>query len=158
MSVPRRAWIKGFLVAGLAVRTSNADEADPARAKLPTLWQGHAQDPRIRSLGGLPVGVYTDYESDATGAYTSLAGVRVRHAGDVPPGLRVVAVPAGDYLVFRSEGPVPQCVLGGWQAVWKYFADNPSARRAFGTDAELYGEGFVEVLISCAEFQATQFV
>jgi predicted transcriptional regulator YdeE len=151
MIVPNRQQIAEFCVAGVSVRTSNADEADPARAKLPALWQRFTEDPVIGSLGGPPVGVYTEYESDAAGMYTTLAGVRVVSAAGVPPGLRVLTVPAGEYLVFHSEGLVPECVFRGWQAVWDYFTENPKVRRTFRTDAELYGAGFVELLISCTE-------
>ncbi|HEY1380783.1 MAG TPA: GyrI-like domain-containing protein [Gemmataceae bacterium] len=150
MIVPVRRQVEGFVVAGVAARTCNADETDPARAKLPALWGRFAADPAVRSLGGPPVGVYTEYESDAAGMYTTVAGVRVAGAADAPSGLRVVTVPAGEYLVFRSEGAVPECVIRGWQAVWQYFAEHPSPGRAFRTDAELYGDGFVELLISCA--------
>jgi predicted transcriptional regulator YdeE len=99
-------------------------------------------------LGGPPVGVYMEYESDATGRYTCLAGVRIPSATAAPPGLRVVTIPAGEYLVFRSEGPVPESVFRGWQAIWKYFDDNPAEHRAFYVDVELYGEECVDLLIS----------
>jgi predicted transcriptional regulator YdeE len=151
MLVPSRKFVQAFRVAGLAERTTNAAEADPARAKLPGLWRRFGEDATIRSLGGPPVGVVTDYESDASGLYTSVAGVRVPDGAAVPDGLRAAVVPAGEYLVFRSEGPLPECVIRGWQAVWQYFAAGPRERRAFGTDAELYGDGFVELLISIAE-------
>jgi predicted transcriptional regulator YdeE len=151
MIVPSRRKFEAFWVAGLAERTSNVAEADPARAKLPALWSRWAADPAIRALGGPPVGVVTDYESDAAGLYTSLAGVRIGGADEAPLGLRVVTVPAGEYLVFRSEGPVPECAVRGWQAVWDYFSGDPGVRRAYRTDAELYDDGFVELLISIAE-------
>jgi predicted transcriptional regulator YdeE len=154
MIVPSRRRIEEFFVAGVCARTSNADEADPARAKLPALWRRYVDDPVIRSLGGPPVGVYTEYEDDAAGMYTTVAGVRITRAADAPPGLRVVTVPAGEFLVFRSEGAVPECVIRGWQAVWEYFADRSRPRRAFRTDAELYGDGFVDLLISCADAAA----
>ena len=148
MIVPERRRVEGFRVAGVASRTDNAAEADPRTAKLPALWGAFAEDSRIQGLGGPPVGVVTGYESDETGAYTSLAGVRVGPDAAVPSGLAVVDVPAGDYLVFHSEGPVPNCVIDGWRAVWSYFGDPAHGRRAFRVDAEVYGEGFVDLLIS----------
>jgi predicted transcriptional regulator YdeE len=152
MSEPSYRDIDGFQVAGIAVRTTNEDEGDPAKAKLPGLWQRFATESAIHQLGGGgPVGVITDYESDEKGAYTNLAGMRLVEEVAIPPGLRIVQIPAEKYLVFRSVGPLPQCVIEGWREVWKYFAHAKKPRRAFRTDFEQYGSDNVEICISIVE-------
>jgi predicted transcriptional regulator YdeE len=60
----------------------------------------------------------------------------------------LVRVPTGRYLVIRSQGPVPECVISGWRTVWDYFKRTGAPQRAFQTDVERYGDGFVELLIS----------
>lgn len=41
------------------------------------------------------------------------------------PGASAVDIEAGSYLVFESEGHMPQLVIDAWTAVWHYFAANP---------------------------------
>jgi predicted transcriptional regulator YdeE len=140
--------VAGFDVVGLAVRTTNAAEAKPATAKLAALWHRFAADTALKKIGGPPVGVVTDYDSDEQGEYTSVAGVVLPEGAAAPRGLRLVRVPTAKYLLFRAEGPVPDCVTAGWRTVWGYFKRAGAPQRAFQADVERYGDGFVELLIS----------
>ncbi|RMX02629.1 AraC family transcriptional regulator [Corticibacter populi] len=129
-----------FTVAGPSARTLYQDEINPATARLPGLWAGFfAQGMGLQTLHrtGDPTvyGVYSDYESDAQGHYTCTAGVRVWQA---PAGLHAVTVPAGRYLVFRGQGPMPQTLVQTWAQVWGYFQGDVPYARAFTVDFEAY--------------------
>jgi predicted transcriptional regulator YdeE len=129
---------KPVMVHGLSVRTTNADEADPARAKIPALWERFYQEGHSAAVEGPVYGVYTEYASDASGPYTLVVG-----GGSDPrlaPGLPLVQVqiPAGRYLAFTSKGDAPAAVVAGWQGVWEYFARAHAPRRAYTTDFEVY--------------------
>jgi predicted transcriptional regulator YdeE len=64
------------------------------------------------------VAVYTEYESDYTGAYTMLVGYEVTAEAEVPAGVRVIEVPPQKYAVILAQGKQPQAVIEAWQWVW----------------------------------------
>ena len=125
------------IVDGLSVRTTNANEAHPARAKIPALWQRFYQEGYSAAVAGPLYGVYTEYATDATGPYTLIVG-GASDAGSPGPPLVRVQIPAGRYLAFTSKGDVPAAVIAGWQGVWEYFVGAHAPRRAYTTDFELY--------------------
>jgi len=125
------------VVDGLAVRTTNADEADPRRARIPALWERLYQEGHSAAAEGPVFGVYTDYSTDVTGPYTLIVGGASAAVSPAPPLMRVL-IPAGRYLAFTSKGDVPSAVVAGWQGVWEYFARPGAPQRAYTTDFELY--------------------
>jgi predicted transcriptional regulator YdeE len=126
------------IVDGLVVRTTNADESQPARAKIPALWQRFYQEGHSAAVPGAVYGVYTEYATDASGPYTLVVGgANDGRSAQVEPLVRV-QIPAGRYLAFTSKGDVPAAVVAGWQGVWEYFARAHAPRRAYTTDFELY--------------------
>ena len=125
-------------IAGLAARTSNARESDPTTAALPALWARFAAAQRSSATPAPVYGVYTDYASDADGAYTTVVGHEAGSGTAAATAERVVRVPAGRYAVFTSTGEMPAAVIAGWQAVWRYFANATAPTRAYGADFEYY--------------------
>jgi predicted transcriptional regulator YdeE len=132
-------------VAGIATRTTNADEADPSKARIGELWgrfttQNWAE--RLEQAGafGPTVAVYSAYESDVSGSYQILVGRE--HAGSSPvaPPLLVVDILPGEYLVFSCSGALPGAVIEGWRAVWDFFERADVPRRAYTADFEKYLE------------------
>lgn len=129
-------------LACVSTRTTNAEEAGPNR-RLPKLWetyfsgntaaQPYNQHPhRIYAL-------YTDYESDATGAYTTLIGHEVKQEvalSEIEGAYAIV--PESQYIVFTTErGPVYEVVAQAWMKIWEYFKDSAEVR-TFTGDFELY--------------------
>lgn len=146
MQPPRIVERPAFRVMGLAARTRNADEMDPATAKIPTLWSrfsfeslpGHIPH---QTAPGVICGLYCEFENGMEGAYTVLAGCAVR-AGAEPPGtLAVRDVPAARYAVFTSRrGPMPNIVMEAWSEIWAMGPAELGGERAFTGDFELYDE------------------
>jgi predicted transcriptional regulator YdeE len=135
---------EGGTVIGASLLTSNAAEADPARGQIPGLWARFRADNILDTIPGkrppvMPVGAYTDYESDETGRFRLTAGALVESGATTPAGLHRVELRPGRYVVFSAEGALPGIVIETWQAIWAHFAD-PKAqeRRAFTTDFEIY--------------------
>lgn len=124
-------------VHGLSVRTTNADEAQPALAKIPALWQRFFEEGHSTTVIGAVYGVYTEYATDATGPYTLIVGGASDAGSPAPPLVRTQITP-GRYLAFTSKGDVPAAVVAGWRAVWEYFARAGVPKRAYTTDFELY--------------------
>lgn len=125
-------------VAGLATRTTNADEAAPSTARIPGLWSQF-----IAHEGGAfgpTLAVYSAYESDVSGSYEILIGREVAGSSQVAPALHVVDISAGQYLVFGCSGSLPGAVIEGWRAIWAFFEQPDAPRRAYTTDFEAYLE------------------
>lgn len=147
--------IKGITVQGVSVRTRNADEAQPATARIGKLWADFGAQIAPRMAEGAQVyGVYHRYESDMNGAFDVLAGtdapMAAADAGAAPTRVDVVS---GPYLVFDTQGPMPQAVIEAWGRIWHYFADPHCPHtRAYTTDFERYGqEGTIEICIAVVQ-------
>ncbi|MCQ6255581.1 GyrI-like domain-containing protein [Pseudomonas sp. Q11] len=132
--------VEPFTVAGLQVHTRNADEQQPDTARIGPMWQqffteGEFDKIPARLSESFVYGVYSNYESDATGYFEVTAGVQVDATS---AGYAAVDIEGGDYLVFSAKGPMPDCVIQTWGLIWAYFADNPQTLRRFATDFEVY--------------------
>jgi predicted transcriptional regulator YdeE len=154
---PKLISVQPFIVSGLSVRTVNRDEADPSKARLPALWERFYRQNLMDNIpnklaNSFVYGVYSDYESDASGEYTVTAGVAV----STPTSKYASAqVGGGHYLVFELSGAIPQVVIEGWSSVWQYFAQPQKHKRAFATDFEEYrGPEHVAIFISVTDENA----
>jgi predicted transcriptional regulator YdeE len=132
-------------VAGIATRTTNADEADPSKARIGDLWGRFTSQNWAERLGqagafGPAIAVYSAYASDASGSYQILIGRELARSSSVAPPLRVVDILVGEYLVFTCSGPVPGAVIEGWRAVWAFFDGPDAPRRAYTADFEKHVE------------------
>jgi predicted transcriptional regulator YdeE len=133
----------GFVVAGIQVRTSNRDEMDPLRARIPGLWsrwENVAADLPGERQEAL-FAVYSDYESDHQGPYSLTLGYRVKPGVATPPGMARVEVPSGRYAVVISRrGPLPAIVQEAWQRIGRLTEAELGGRRTFRVDYEVYDE------------------
>ncbi|SIS07670.1 GyrI-like domain-containing protein [Pseudomonas sp. A214] len=132
--------VEPFTVAGLQVHTRNADEQQPEMARIGPMWQqffseGLFDKIPARQSESFVYGVYSNYESDATGYFDVTAGVQVDATS---AGYAAVDIEGGDYLMFSAKGPMPDCVIQTWGLIWAYFVDNPQTLRRFTTDFEVY--------------------
>lgn len=126
----KTATIESFSVSGSCVRTNNAQESTASR-KLPGLWaQFYQSHP---ALSQTVYGVYSDYESDASGDYTVTAGTRT----EFECGARVT-LESGTYLQFPAEGEMPEAIIAAWRSVWAFFAKDQPYERLYRTDFEAY--------------------
>ncbi|MBS0428205.1 MAG: GyrI-like domain-containing protein [Proteobacteria bacterium] len=136
MNEPTREHVNAVEVAGPQVRTTNAEETNPATARIGGLWSRFfAEAVPARTEGRTDdarnFGVYARYASDAHGAFDVIAGVAVREDG-------IVRVEGGDYLVFDARGEMPQAVMEGWSRIWQYFDAHPEVVRRYRSDFEAY--------------------
>lgn len=144
-SEPKLISIDDVTVTGFSVRTVNKDEFKPETAKLPELWGRFASSDLIKDQTAV-YGVYSDYESDASGFYTVTAGVPL--SSSLEGKYETASIVSGQYLVFSAKGPMPQTVVQIWERVWNYFDENKEYKRNFRTDFEVYtGEEEVAVYI-----------
>lgn len=128
-------------VAGLAVRTNNNDPA--MQQTIGKLWKDFYEGGIYASIpekqSSKPFGIYTDYASDETGAYTALVACETSDTSHLPDGVTACTIPAGRYARFIVRGNMVTAVSAFWQALWAM--DLP---RAFTCDSEEYQNGDME--------------
>src|SRR2546425_13015983 len=112
-------------VVGLATRTTNADEADPSKARIGELWGRFTSQHWAERLGqggavGPTLAVYSAYERDVSGSYQILIGRELAGSSPAPAPLHVVAIPSGEYFVFGCCGPLPRAGIAGGQSAWHF--------------------------------------
>ena len=122
--------IESFSISGLKIRTNNALEASSA-GKIPALWGQFYSSQTMPAV--LVYGVYSDYESDASGDFTVTAGTKCAELAKSD-----ISIKAGTYLVFPASGPMPAAIIDAWKAVWEHFSHPQSYERSYETDFEEY--------------------
>lgn len=144
-----------MIVAGIEIRTKNQNEMDPATARIAGGWEKFYRENLMEQIPHkkspeIPVAVYCNYDSDHTGTYSLVIGAEVsRVEDDLPDDFDSVTVHAGNYLLFRVQGPMPQALIEAWIGIWEYFAKNSRYKRAYVTDVEIHrGNDSVDVYIS----------
>ena len=140
--IPKVIEEAGFIVLGISIRTSNAEEMS-GRGLIPQQWDHFMQEGLLNKIPNKVdsniLAVYSDYESDANDAYTFMIGARVRSANDLPQGMVAQKVPAGRYAVFTSEkGFVGKVVPDTWSRIWTVPKSSPAGKRAYRVDFEVY--------------------
>ncbi len=137
-----------FYVVGITVRTTNAKEASPQDGVIGKQWQKFFQEGVLQQipnkLDHYVYSVYSDYASDRNGEYSVTIGARVPNPPQeqLPPGLVLKTVPAGDYAVITTEkGPIADVVTAAWKRVWNLESQKQlGGTRAYKSDYEFYDE------------------
>jgi predicted transcriptional regulator YdeE len=134
----------GFTVIGISARTTNAKEMS-GQGVIGQQWARFMKEDLLSKIpdkvDSNTLAVYTDYESDANGAYTFMLGTKVSSAEDVPAGMVAKKIPAARYAVFTSEkGPVAKVVPETWSHIWALPKSAPGGSRAYQADFEVYDQ------------------
>ncbi|MBD2782157.1 GyrI-like domain-containing protein [Xenorhabdus szentirmaii] len=139
---------------GVSTRTKNADEMDAATAKIMPLWQHFYQDIYPDQLSGNVVyGVYSNYESDASGQFDVIAAVEAKeHEGgstQADVSFDSFELAAGRYIIFSGLMGEGNPVFQLWQQVWHYFEQADCLyQRSWKTDYEVFHQdGKIELFI-----------
>lgn len=131
---------------GIKMRTSYETEVNPLTGKITPTVQRYFQEgipDKIlnRANPGRLFAVYTEYESDHTGAYTYFLGEEVTHVGDTPEGLATLELPLGNYTKFTTNpAPLPHVIIDAWYNIWQMNADQLGGERKWVADFEVYDE------------------
>jgi predicted transcriptional regulator YdeE len=127
-----------FYLVGIAVRTTN--ENGQSQKDIAQLWQRFYRDNILAQIPAKKSDtiycVYTDYERDANGVYTTLFGCNVSTLKTIPEGFTGMTIPKATYRVYTSIGKLPDSVLQTWMHIWQ-----TPINRAFAADFDVYGAG-----------------
>lgn len=129
---------EALTIVGMSIRTSNAK--GKAEIDIPKLWQQFMSNQVINSLPNKSndnmYAVYTDYESDHTGAYTLILGYQVSNLNEIPEEFTVKIIPETKYQKFTAKGDLTQdAIFNTWMEIWK-----TDLKRTYTSDIEVYGE------------------
>ena len=131
--------IDSFKIIGIATETTN--ENGKSAEDLGKLWeQFYAENIPGKISNKISediYSIYTDYESDYTGKYTCLIGMKVRALNQIPNGLTGREFKNGKYQKFVAKGQMPHAVLASWKEIW---ANDKELNRKYTADFEVYGE------------------
>lgn len=81
--------------------------------------------------------IYTDYESDFRGKYTSIIGLKVNSLDQIPDGLIGREFNGGKYQKFIAKGQMPNAVMESWKEIW---TKDKELNRKYTADFEIYGK------------------
>jgi predicted transcriptional regulator YdeE len=143
-ALPRTVEQTGFTVVGISARTTNAREM-AGQGVIGKQWGRFMQENLLSQIPNKVdssiLAVYTDYESDANGAYTFIIGARVNSAEKIPNGMMATKVPAGRYAVLTSDkGPPAKVVPETWGRVLAASKATLGGDRAYKADFEVYDQ------------------
>lgn len=129
--------IDAFDIIGISVRTANQDGR--SQKDIGELWSRFMSGGVLEKIPGKESAdiycVYTDYESDFNGAYTTIIGCRVSTLEMIPEGMSGKTIPSSKYQVYNSSGEMPKALMETWKMIW-----GSDIERAYVADFDLYGQ------------------
>jgi len=134
---------------GISIRTTNENEMNSEKARIGALWQTFDNNVSVDYKNGKRVyGIYYNYESDANGEFSVLAGTDQNDTSTDE--LEKINILSGQYLVFEAKGEMPQVVIDTWGKIWTYFSNEEAEyKRTYTTDFEYYkNQNEIEVCIA----------
>ena len=148
--------IQKFYVVGISIRTTNANgqSAQDIEKLWGKFWGEEIQKQIPNKLDDDIYAVYTDYESDFNGPYTTIVGSRVSSLATIPEGFVGITVQKALYRKFVSGGKMPEAVFNTWMEIW----GNRNLQRNYKADFTVHGKKYydgdnaeVETFISLKE-------
>ena len=126
-------------IIGIEIRTTNQN--GQAMKDIGGLWHRFFSENIIskipKTVNSNVYAIYTDYESDYTGEYTTLLGLEVSSLDEIPSGLVGREFPKQNFKRFLAKGAMPQAVAEAWQKIWE---QDKELNRLYQYDYELYTE------------------
>lgn len=128
--------IASFQLIGITVRTSNHGNAAKDIGGLWEKFMGEQIADNIPNKVSSEIyAIYTEYESDVDGPYTTVLGCKVNSLDELPEGMRGFSFPGGSYQKFVCKGDLTKgAVYGAWADIWK-----KDLKRSYIADFEIYG-------------------
>jgi len=130
--------LDAFKIIGISVRTTN--ENGQSTIDLGKLWNRFYADGFLWTIPDRInddiYSIYTDYQSDYTGLYTSIIGCKVNSLDNIPSGLTGKQIQGGKFLKYVGKGKMPDAVIAKWKEIWK---KDKELNRKYTADFEVYG-------------------
>lgn len=125
-------------VVGLTAKTSNNDEN--MTQIIGGLWQRFYNEGIYQTIlnkkNGCSIGLYSNYENDASGLYNATVCCEVTSFKNLPKGADEKTIPGGKYAKFVVHGHMQTAVAEFWTKLWSMDLD-----RKYSSDFEEYQSG-----------------
>ncbi|MCX3265756.1 GyrI-like domain-containing protein [Pedobacter agri] len=130
--------MENFKIIGISTETTNQN--NQASTDLGMLWQRFYTEGISNKIPNKEsddvYAIYTDYESNYTGKYSTILGHRVTTLADIPDGLVGREIKNDRLIKYTAKGEMPQAVVETWQEIW---ANDIALYRTYNADFEVYG-------------------
>lgn len=131
-----------FHIVGISVRTTN--ENGQSAHDIEKLWEkfwGEDIRNQVPNKSSDEIyAVYTDYETDFNGPYTTIVGMPVSTLEKIPDGMVGVTIKASTYQKFISKGKMPEAVFNTWLEIWA----NKNLNRTYKADFTIHGKKYFD--------------
>lgn len=136
--------IQEFYIIGISIRTTNENgqSAKDIEAIWEKFWGEKIQEQIPNKVNDNIYAVYTDYETDFNGAYTTIIGLPVSSLENIPKGFVGITIEKAEYQKFVSKGKMPEAVVNTWMEIW---GNNDLNRvRAYKADFTIHGKKYYD--------------
>ncbi len=127
--------LEEFHVIGIAVKTTNQN--GQSQKDIGGLWENFFRDGIANKIPDKESNdiycIYTDYESDFNGPYTTILGCKVSSLQNIPEGFAGKTIPKAKFQLYKSTGKLPETVMATWIHVWQ-----SSIERSYIADFDVY--------------------
>ncbi|WP_371924123.1 GyrI-like domain-containing protein [Flavobacterium sp. HSC-32F16] len=136
--------IQKFYVVGISTRTTNENgqSAKDIEALWGKFWSEEIQKQIPNKVNDEIYAVYTDYETDFTGPYTTIIGLPVSTLENIPKGFVGITIETTSYQKFISKGKMPEAIFNTWLQIWGNKELN--LKRAYRADFTVHGQKYFE--------------
>lgn len=133
--------MNAFNIIGIKIRTTNKDMQ--AAKDIPALWEQfmskNVREKIPNKQNNDVYAIYTNYESDYTGAYDMIIGCKVASLNDIPTDMIGIVIPESAYQEFIAKGKLKDnIVYNKWMEIWQTSLD-----REYKADFEIYPENVI---------------
>ena len=136
--------IQEFKIIGISIRTTNKNgqSAKDIGVIWEKFWNEKIQEQIPNKINGNIYAVYTDYETDFNGAYTTIIGLPVSSLENIPKSLVGITIEKTEYQKFVSKGKMTEAVVNTWMKIWGDKKLNQA--RAYKADFTIHGEKYYD--------------
>ena len=134
--------IQKFYVIGISTRTTNENgqSAKDIEKLWGKFWGEEIQKQIPNKVNEDIYAVYTDYESDFNGEYTTIVGLQVNSLKNIPKGFVGITIEKAEYQKFVSKGKMPDAVFNTWLEIWQ----NKTLNRSYKFDFTIHGKKYYD--------------
>ncbi|MDO5986808.1 GyrI-like domain-containing protein [Flavivirga amylovorans] len=134
--------IQTFNVIGISVRTinENGQSAKDIESLWGKFWGENIQKQIPNKINDDIYAVYTDYETDVNGPYTTVIGLAVNSLENIPEGFVGITIKKAVYQKFVSKGKMPEAIFNTWVEIWQ----NKNLNRAYKADFTVHGKKYYD--------------
>jgi predicted transcriptional regulator YdeE len=136
--------IQKFYVVGISKRTinTNGQSAIDIEALWQKFWGEEIQNQIPNKISDDIYAIYTDYEKDFTGEYTTIIGLPVSSLDSIPEGMVGIGIDTTMYHKIVSKGKMPEAIANTWLSIW---ADEElDSKRAYKADFTVHGKQYYD--------------